>query len=130
MGVQISKILPKREIEITELLGKAIAVDAFLWLHQFLSIIRQSDGTPLKDSKGRITSHLSGAFYRSAKLLEKNIKLVWVFDGEKPDLKFATMNKRKNIIIQILFKKTPYKIFKYMRSFHRNIFNFIKLPHQ
>ena len=97
MGVQISKILPKREIELKDLSGKALAVDAFLWLHQFLSIIRQRDGVPLKDSKGRITSHLSGLFYRSAKLLENNINLVWVFDGDKPDLKTMTIEKRKEI---------------------------------
>jgi len=53
MGVQISSILPKEVIEIDSLTGKTIAVDAFLWLHQFLSIIRQPDGTPLMDSKGR-----------------------------------------------------------------------------
>ena len=97
MGVQISKILPKQELEINELSGKTLAVDAFLWLHQFLSIIRQRDGVPLKDSKGRITSHLTGLFYRSAKLLENNVKMVWVFDGEKPDLKTMTIEKRKEI---------------------------------
>ena len=70
MGVQIFDILPKKEIEIENLTGKTVAVDAFLWLHQFLSIIRQPDGTPLKDSKGRVTSHLSGIFYRSARLIE------------------------------------------------------------
>jgi flap endonuclease-1 len=95
MGVQIFNILPKKEIEIKDLLGKTIAVDAFLWLHQFLSIIRQPDGTPLKDSKGRVTSHLSGIFYRSAKLLENDIKLVWVFDGLPPDFKDATTEKRR-----------------------------------
>jgi flap endonuclease-1 len=95
MGVQISSILPKKEIEITELSGKTVAVDAFLWLHQFLSIIRQPDGTPLKDSKGRVTSHLSGVFYRSAKLLEKNIKLIWVFDGIRPDFKASTTMERR-----------------------------------
>jgi len=97
MGVQISKILPKKEIEIIDLSGKTIGVDAFLWLHQFLSIIRQPDGTPLKDSKGRITSHLSGIFYRSAKLLEKNIKLVWVFDGKPPGFKEYTTEERRNL---------------------------------
>jgi flap endonuclease-1 len=97
MGVQISNILPKKEIEITDLSGKTMAVDAFLWLHQFLSIIRQPDGTPLKDSKGRITSHLSGLFYRSAKLIEKNIKLIWVFDGEPPSFKAGTTQERRAI---------------------------------
>ena len=95
MGVQISNILPKKEIELVSLSGKTLAVDAFLWLHQFLSIIRQRDGTPLMDSKGRTTSHLSGLLYRSAKLLENNIRLVWVFDGEKPDLKTMTVEQRK-----------------------------------
>jgi flap endonuclease-1 len=97
MGVQISNILPKKEIEITDLSGKTMAVDAFLWLHQFLSIIRQPDGTPLKDSKGRVTSHLSGLFYRSAKLIEKNIKLIWVFDGEPPSFKAGTTQERREI---------------------------------
>lgn len=97
MGVQISNILPKKEIEIADLIGRKIAVDAFLWLHQFLSIIRQRDGTPLKDSQGRITSHLSGLFYRSAKLIENNIKLVWVFDGERPEFKSETINERNKI---------------------------------
>ncbi len=106
MGVQISKILPKKEIEIIDLSGKIIGVDAFLWLHQFLSIIRQPDGTPLKDSKGRITSHLSGIFYRSAKLLEKNIKLVWVFDGKPPGFKEYTTEERRNL------KEEAYKKWK------------------
>jgi flap endonuclease-1 len=97
MGVQISNILPKKEIEIEELSGKTMAVDAFLWLHQFLSIIRQPDGTPLKDSKGRITSHLSGLFYRSARLIEKNIKLIWVFDGEPPSFKAGTTIERRAV---------------------------------
>jgi len=97
MGIQISNILPKKEIEINDLSGKSIAVDAFLWLHQFLSIIRQPDGTPLKDSKGRTTSHLSGLFYRSAKMIENNIKLVWVFDGVAPDFKGTTTQMRREI---------------------------------
>jgi len=36
------------------------AIDAFNTLYQFLSIIRQKDGTPLMDRQGRVTSHLSG----------------------------------------------------------------------
>jgi len=97
MGVQIFDILPKRELEIEELSGKIIAVDAFLWLHQFLSIIRQPDGTPLMDSKGRVTSHLSGIFYRSAKLIENGLKLVYVFDGPSHEFKKATIEERQAI---------------------------------
>lgn len=95
MGVQIFDILPKRELEIESLIGKTIAVDAFLWLHQFLSIIRQPDGTPLKDSKGMVTSHLSGIFYRSARLVENGLKLVYVFDGPVHEFKKSTVEERQ-----------------------------------
>ncbi len=97
MGVKISEIVPKREIKIEDLAHKVLAVDAFNAIYQFLSIIRQADGTPLKDSKGRITSHLSGLFYRNVNLLEKGLKLVYVFDGEKPTFKEKTIEERERI---------------------------------
>lgn len=95
MGLQIGNIIEKKEIEISDLKGKTLAVDAFNIIYQFLSTIRQPDGTPLQDSKGRITSHLSGLFYRNISLLTSGIKLIYVFDGKPPQLKFATHEKRK-----------------------------------
>lgn len=97
MGVQLREILEAREVEIENLKGKIIAIDAYNWLYQFLSSIRQYDGTPLKDLKGRITSHLSGLFYRTANLLEVGIKPIYVFDGEKPVFKRSVIEKRKEI---------------------------------
>lgn len=99
MGVQITNILPKKQIEMKELLGKKIAIDAFNWIYQFLSIIRDREtGEPLKDSKGRVTSHLSGLFYRTSKLMEAGIRPVYVFDGKPPEFKFAIRERleRKN----------------------------------
>jgi flap endonuclease-1 len=95
MGLQITDIVPKREIEISDLRGKTIAVDAFNVIYQFLSTIRQPDGTPLQDSKGRVTSHLSGLFYRNLSLLQEGIKLIYVFDGKHPELKRRTHEKRQ-----------------------------------
>ena len=95
MGLNISDIIPREEIEISDLKGKTLCVDAFNTLYQFLSSIRQPDGTPLMDSKGRITSYLSGIFYRNISLLSEGIKLVYVFDGKPPDLKYKTHAKRK-----------------------------------
>jgi len=95
MGVQISEIIPKKEIEISDLKGKIIAVDAYVTLYQFLTSIRQPDGTPLQDKNGNITSHLSGLFYRNINLLQENIKLVYVFDGIPPEIKQAEIEKRK-----------------------------------
>ena len=95
MGLNISEIIPRREMNISELKGKIVCVDAFNTLYQFLSSIRQPDGTPLMDSKKRITSHLSGIFYRNTNLLSEGIKLVYVFDGIPPKQKIRTFKKRK-----------------------------------
>jgi len=94
MGLNIREIIPRQEIELSDLKGKTLCVDAFNILYQFLSSIRQIDGTPLMDSKKRITSHLSGIFYRNIALLEQGIKLIYVFDGEAPELKLKTHKKR------------------------------------
>ena len=75
--------------------GKTIAVDAFNAIYQFLTTIRQLDGTPLKDSKGNVTSHLSGLFYRNMNLILQGVKLIYVFDGEAPELKIKTREIRK-----------------------------------
>lgn len=96
MGLNIKDIIPRKEIEIFDLKGKLVCVDAFNALYQFLSTIRQPDGTPLMDSEERITSHLSGIFYRNINLLSEGIKLVYVFDGKPPDLKYKTHEKRKS----------------------------------
>jgi len=96
MGVQISRIIPKTKVELVDLFGKRIAIDAYNILFQFLSIIRHRDtGEPLRDSKGRITSHLSGLFYRTIKLIDNEIKPIYVFDGEPPEFKNKTIEERE-----------------------------------
>ncbi len=95
MGLNIREIIPRDEIELTDLKGKVVCVDAFNTLYQFLSSIRQIDGTPLMDRKKRITSHLSGIFYRNIALLEHGLKLIYVFDGIPPEKKYKTFKKRE-----------------------------------
>jgi len=94
MGTDIGELLKKQQVEISELSQKVIAIDAYNTLYQFLSIIRQRDGTPLKDSRGNITSHLSGILYRMTSLMEEGIKPVFVFDGKPSHLKARTIEKR------------------------------------
>lgn len=96
MGLNIREIIPRKEIKITDLKGKTVCIDAFNILYQFLTTVRQMDGTPLMDSKKRVTSHLSGLFYRNINLLSDGIKLIYVFDGEAPQLKAKTYKKRKD----------------------------------
>lgn len=95
MGADIGELLEREEVELEYFSGKKIAVDAFNTLYQFISIIRQPDGTPLKDSQGRITSHLSGILYRISNMVGVGIKPVFVFDGEPPDFKRAEIEERK-----------------------------------
>ncbi len=97
MGVQLKNLLVKQEVSMEELKGRRIAIDAFNWIYQFLSIIRDRyTQQPLRNSEGKITSHISGIFYRTAKLIENGIKPVWVFDGKSPDFKIVA-EKRKEI---------------------------------
>lgn len=97
MGVQLGDIVPRQKVEISRLAGQAVSIDAMNFLYQFLSIIRQRDGELLKDSKGRITSHLSGLFYRTANFIEAGIRPIYVFDGAPPMLKQKTVEQRKMI---------------------------------
>ena len=71
-----------------------VAVDAFNELYQFLTTIRQADGTPLMDQNGKVTSHVSGLFYRTTSLLERKIKPIYVFDGKPSLLKENTIMAR------------------------------------
>ncbi|MDE1860938.1 MAG: flap endonuclease-1 [Candidatus Micrarchaeota archaeon] len=98
MAVDISKLVNeiKEPIGFEQLGSKTIAIDAYNTIYQFLSIIRQPDGSPLVDSKGRVTSHLSGLLYRTINLLEYRITPVFIFDGIPPVLKQKTLMARAN----------------------------------
>jgi len=94
MGVKLTDIVPIKKITFEDLSNKVVAVDSSNMLYQFLSSIRQRDGTPLMDSHGSVTSHLIGLFSRIPKIMEKNIKPAFVFDGQPPELKFKERERR------------------------------------
>jgi len=100
LGVNFKDLLPKTQIKLEDLGGKVIAIDAYNTIYQFLSIIRQPDGTPLKNSKDQITSHLSGLFYRTVNLVELGLKPVFVFDGKSPELKAKEVERRQQVKAQ------------------------------
>ncbi len=97
MGVDLGDLCAKRAITLESLSGKVIAIDAFNVLYQFLASIRQEDGTPLMDYKGRTTAHLSGLFYRTSKLIQNGIRPVYVFDGVPSHLKQRTHEARAEV---------------------------------
>lgn len=95
MGVDIGDLFKWEKISFDDLRDRILAIDAHNVLYQFLSSIRQRDGTPLKDSKGQITSHLSGLFHRTANMIEAKIRPVYVFDGKPHPLKAKTLEERR-----------------------------------
>jgi len=94
MGVDLGDIIPREKVELEQFTGWRLAVDAYNALYQFLAIIRGASGEHLMDSRGRVTSHLSGLFYRTVNLMELGIKLVYVFDGKPPELKSTEIERR------------------------------------
>ncbi|MGQ9566190.1 MAG: flap endonuclease-1 [Candidatus Bathyarchaeales archaeon] len=98
MGVNLTPIIVKEILTLEDLRDKSLAVDANDYLYQFLALIRTHDGTPLKDKKGNITSHLAGLLFRSTRLIQDyEIKLIFVFDGEPPKQKEYEIAKRREL---------------------------------
>ncbi|KAI9323468.1 XPG N-terminal domain-containing protein [Dichotomocladium elegans] len=92
MGVQglWSLVEPAaRPIQLETLRNRKMAVDASIWIHQFMRTMRDKEGNALKNG------HLLGFFRRLCKLLFYNIKPVFVFDGGAPVLKRSTIRSRR-----------------------------------
>ncbi len=97
MGVKFRDIVSPESIKFEQLENKIVALDAANIIYQFLSSIRQVDGTPLMDQNGNITSHFSGILYRTSSLIEKGIKPIYIFDGTSNILKKDTQEKRREV---------------------------------
>jgi flap endonuclease-1 len=95
MGIDLGELFTKEQCAFGDFRDRVIVIDAYNVIHQFLSSIRQRDGTPLKDAQGRITSHLSGLLYRTANLVAAKIRPVYVFDGTPHPLKARTIQQRR-----------------------------------
>ena len=54
LGVNLRSIIPIKAVKLEDLSGKILAIDAYNALYQFLAIIRQPVGTPLKDGSGKV----------------------------------------------------------------------------
>jgi len=78
-----------RPTNLSTLNRKRLAVDASIWIYQFLKAVRDKDGNALRNS------HVVGFFRRICKLLWHGVKPVFVFDGGAPALKRATLQGRR-----------------------------------
>lgn len=78
-----------RPIRLETLNKKRLAVDASIWIYQFLKAVRDKEGNALRNA------HIVGFFRRICKLLYFGIKPVFVFDGGAPELKRQTIAGRR-----------------------------------
>jgi len=90
-------IIAHPEVDVSAFKGRVLALDGYNTIYQFLSSIRQPDGTPLMDGKGRVTSHLSGVLYRTSSLHTLGVRLIYVFDGPPHPLKRETLDERRKV---------------------------------
>lgn len=94
--MNLTPIAVKETISLDRLAGRTLAVDASIELYQFLSIMRLPDGSPLSDGSGHVTSHLNGILFRSTRLIsEHGARLLYVFDGAPPKLKWHEIERRR-----------------------------------
>jgi len=80
-----------RRVNIEALGGKRVAVDASIWLVQFIKAMRDERGDMLPNA------HLIGFFRRICRLLYHRISPVMVFDGATPALKRRTTAARRRV---------------------------------
>ncbi len=97
MGLKLKQLIVREKTNLEFFASKVVAIDAYNAIYQFLAIIRGPDGSYLSDSNGRVTSHLSGLFYRNIRFLSIGIKPVYVFDGKPPSLKSVEIERRRQI---------------------------------
>jgi len=102
MGIQgLTKVLGDQaphsitEVELKNLFGRKIAVDASMSLYQFLIAVRPDAINTLTDEAGETTSHLQGLFQRTIRMVVNGIKPAYVFDGKPPVLKTEELDKRR-----------------------------------
>lgn len=79
-----------RRISIETLAGQTLAIDASIWLTQFVKAMRDPE-----TGKVDPAAHLLGFFRRICRLYYHGIKPVFVFDGATPEIKKKEVIRRK-----------------------------------
>ncbi|XP_052728328.1 DNA repair protein UVH3 isoform X13 [Vigna angularis] len=95
-----------RRVSVETLAGKTLAVDASIWMVQFMKAMRDEKGEMVRNA------HLLGFFRRICKLLFLRTKPVFVFDGGTPALKRRTViaRRRQRENAQAKVRKTAEKM--------------------
>ncbi|KAJ3044960.1 DNA repair protein rad2, partial [Rhizophlyctis rosea] len=101
-------------VRLETLTNKRLAVDASIWLHQFLKAMRDKEGNPLRGA------HIVGFFRRICKLIFYGVKPVFVFDGGTPTMKrlAITQRRRRKGTVKASLQRTAEKILQAQMQMH------------
>ncbi len=97
MGVDLRGIVYAKKARLESFSGRIVAIDAYNAIYQFLASIRGESGEPLRDRSGKVTSHLTGLFYRNVNLVSLGIRPVYVLDGKPPEMKGPEIERRRQV---------------------------------
>ena len=88
-----------RDVPLSSLHGRKIAIDASMAIYQFLIAIRSGGPNQaammLTNADGETTSHIQGIFNRTIRFITEGIRPVYVFDGKPPQFKSGELMKRR-----------------------------------
>lgn len=82
-------------IALSQYRGKRVAIDISIFLYKSLSNVRYN-GDYLRNSEGKIVSHLIGIFHKTVLYLSVGITPIYIFDGKPPDEKRECIQGRKD----------------------------------
>ncbi|MEM2678031.1 MAG: flap endonuclease-1 [Thermofilaceae archaeon] len=98
MGSKLTPLIKPERIGLGGLEGRVLAVDALNAIYQFLALVRDGRGEPLRNSRGQVTSHLVGLATRFSRLaFEHNCRFIFVSDGPPHPLKRAEIARRREL---------------------------------
>lgn len=84
-----------KDINVSSLQDKVIAIDASIFIYQFASAIKSSVND-LKTKDDRVTTHIHGILTKTLSILKKKLKPIFVFDGKPPSIKQNVLDSRKS----------------------------------
>lgn len=82
-------------IALSQYRGKRVAIDISIFLYKSLSNVRYN-GDYLRNSEGKVVSHLIGIFNKTVLYLSVGITPIYIFDGKPPDEKRECIQERKD----------------------------------
>jgi DNA excision repair protein ERCC-5 len=100
-----------RRVSVESLEGKILAIDASIWITQFIKAMRDEEGKMMKNA------HLIGTLRRVLRLLFHKIRPLFVFDGATPELKLRVVQARRKgreLQVWVAVAKQAMNICKYV----------------